>query len=138
MRKALYILWIGMVVALMSCSEPKKDMAAANAAKEFYDSLVARNVSFFVRGTYLADTIPDGYREQLEASAKMLLARIGELHHGVNGVTVVDCINDTVNADGNKAGIRVADAFLMLNFNDSTNEEIVVPMILHKGKWLMR
>jgi hypothetical protein len=31
-----------------------------------------------------------------------------------------------------------ANAFLMLCFGDSTIEEVVVPMVKHEGKWLMK
>ena len=33
---------------------------------------------------------------------------------------------------------HTADVFLLLTFGDSTSEQIVVPMIQHKGTWLMR
>lgn len=123
---------------MLSCSKPKKDDAAARSAKEYYDSLKAGNSSFFVRGTYMADTIPDDYREQLEANARMLVARMDDEHKGVKAVRVANCINDTIMGVGGKQSVRIADAFLMLSFGDSTKEEIVVPMILHKGKWMMR
>lgn len=129
-----------MVLALVmfACSKPKKDDAAAHSAKEYYDSLKAGNSAFFVRGAYMADSIPDDYREQLEANAKMLMARIDEDHKGIKQVRVANCVNDTIEGVGGRQDIRIADAFLMLSFGDSTKEEIVVPMILHKGKWMMR
>ena len=56
-----------------ACSEEhKNDIAAAKAAKEYYDSLLAGNYAYFVRGMYLADTIPDGYREELELMPRCL------------------------------------------------------------------
>lgn len=138
MRKILILLPLCALLAVFSCSEDKEDDGAVRAAKEYYDSLVAGNSSCFVRGMYLPDTVPDGYRGQLEDNAKMFMARMNDEHHGVQEVRAVSCANDTLTFDGGKTIVRTANAFLVLYFGDSLNEEIVVPMIEHKGRWLMR
>ncbi len=123
----------------LACSEEhKNDMAAAKAAKEYYDSLLAGNSEFFVRGMYLADTIPDGYREELEANARMFVARQNEEHHGIHEVRIMNCVNDTLKVAGKQHSVHTANAFLVFCFGDSLNEEVVVPMVEHKGRWLMR
>lgn len=123
---------------LASCSEEQNTDAAAHAAKVYYDSLVAGNNSYFVRGMYLPDTIPAGYREQLEANANMFMARMTQEHGGVKDVSIMNCVNDTVVSADGRISVHTANAFLVLRFGDSLNEEIVVPMIEHKGRWLMR
>lgn len=137
MRIPIYIIGailsaVCMVALLGSCSESGQgqDRAAALAAKEYYDSLFAGGYACFVANTYRPDSIPASYRQQLEDNAKMLVARLNETHHGVREVQIADCVNDTA------AG--TANAMLVLCFNDSLNEEIVVPMVMHKDKWLMR
>lgn len=139
MRKIFFVIFTFSVFMFFGCSEEhKNDIAAAKAAKEYYDSLLAGNNKFFVRGMYLADTIPDGYREELEANAKMFVKRMNEEHHGIREVRIMNCINDTISIDKAGKSVHAADAFLVFCFGDSLNEEVVVPMVLHKDRWLMR
>lgn len=137
MRKILVLLTA--IVILTACSgsgQPEGDVAA-HAAKEYYDSLFAGNAKYFVRGMYMAGTIPDDYRSQLEANAKMFVARQNDEHHGVKEVRILNCVNDTVTLKDKSSKVHMANAFLVFCFGDSLNEEVVVRMIEHKGRWLM-
>lgn len=139
MRKLFLFTFSIFLLSFFSCSGEKKvDDAAARAAKEYYDSLLSGNHAYFVRGMYLPDTIPDGYREQLEANASMFVERMANEHHGINDVRVMRCVNDTIPSADGRSHVRTAEAFLVLSLGDSLNEEIVVPMIQHGGRWLMR
>lgn len=139
MRKLIILIFSFLALGFFSCSKERKpDDAAARAAKEYYDSLFARNYAYFVRGMYLPDTIPSGYREQLEANASMFVGRMNEEHHGVSDVRIMRFVNDTVASPGCKSVARTSNVFLVLCLGDSLNEEVVVPMIHHKGRWLMR
>ncbi len=139
MRKLILFISACCALGLFSCSEESKpDDAAARAAKEYYDSLFAKNYAYFVRGTYLPDTIPDGYREQLEANASMFVGRMEEEHRGVNRVRILRFTGDTIASADKKSHVRVSDVFLVFSLGDSLNEEVVVPMIFHNGRWLMR
>ena len=130
MRKLLLFISACFALSFFSCSDEKKnDDTAARAAKEYYDSLFARNYAYFVRGMYLPDTIPPSYREQLEANASMFVGRMeAEMRF----------VNDTIMSPDKKSHVRTSDVFLVLCLGDSLNEEIVVPMVHHKGRWLMR
>ena len=139
MRKILFLFFACLALGFFSCSREKKpDDAAARAAKEYYDSLFAKNYAYFVRGMYLPDTIPPAYREQLEANASMFVGRMQEEHHGVHDVRIMRFENDTIASPDKKSHVRTSDVFLVLCLGDSLNEEVVVPMVLHKGRWLMR
>lgn len=138
MRKIFILICVCAMLSLGSCTEKVRDDAAAHAAKEYYDSLVAGNVAHFIRGTYLPDTIPDSYREQLEDNARMFIARMNDEHHGINEVRILNCVNDTIAGKDGKSSVHTANAFLVLCFGDSLNEEIVVPMVEHRDRWLMR
>jgi len=107
-------------------------------AQAYYDSLLAGNYAYFVRSTYLPDTIPVSYREQLETNLKMFMARMSEEHRGIVAVSPLRFVCDTTATDGVGGSVSTAAAFLELAFGDSVKEEIVVPMINHKGVWLMR
>lgn len=139
MRRLIVVIFSFLTLTFFSCSgEKKPDDAAARAAKEYYDSLFSKNYAFFVRGMYLPDTIPDSYREQLEANASMFAWRMDKEHHGVHEVRIMRFVNDTVVSADKKSHVRTADVFLVFCLGDSLNEEVVVPMIHHNGRWLMR
>ena len=139
MRRLFIIILSLFALSFFSCSDEKTvDNAAAIAAKEYYDSLLAGNHAYFGGGMYLPDTIPDNYREQLEANASMFVERMGKEHHGINEIRVMRCVNDTIPSADGRSHVRTAEAFLVFSLGDSLNEEVVVPMIQHGGRWLMR
>lgn len=129
---------MALVLQFASCSKTAQEDIALLTAKEYYDSLVAGNYSYFIRATYLPDTIPTSYREQLETNLKMFMARQETEHKGIKNVSAVSCTHDTIKTKDGQDGIHIASAFLELTFGDSLKEEIVVPMIEHKHVWLMR
>lgn len=138
MKKIFIFISVCLALAAASCSEERRADVAAHVAKEYYDSLLAGDAAYFVCGMYLPDTIPDSYRAQLEANARMFVARMDEEHRGVKDVRVLNCVNDTLLSADGRGSIYVADAFLVLCFGDSLSEEVVVQMIEDKGRWLMR
>ena len=139
MRKLLLFISACFALSFFSCSgEKKPGDAAARAAKEYYDSLFAKNYAYFVRGMYLPDTIPPAYREQLEANASMFVGRMESEHHGVSDVRIMRFVNDTVASPDKKSHVHTSEVFLVLCLGDSLNEEVVVPMLYHKGRWVMR
>lgn len=138
MRKLLLLISAALVIQLASCGKAEQNDYALLKAEECYDSLVAGNYAYFVRATYMPDTIPPSYREQLETNMKMFMARQQEEHKGIVGVEPLRSQHDTIASAGGKADIHIANAFLMLTYGDSLKEEIVVPMIEHGGSWLMR
>lgn len=99
---------------------------------------MAGNYAYFVRFTYLPDTIPGSYREQLEANLRMFMARMSEEHRGIAAVSPLRCFHDSTGVNGGDGRAVAAEAFLELTFGDSIKEEIVVPMICHNDVWLMR
>lgn len=121
------------LLSLSACGEKaeKPDTAAADAAKEIYDSLNNGGYEFFTDMTYRPERIPDSYRQQLVANTKMYLAGIRQEHKGIDSVSVSACKYD------NKEK-TAAEAYLLLSFSDSTKEEIVVPMTKKKNRWMMK
>ena len=131
MRKLIPFIFLGLATLVFSCKGEQVDtLEAARAAKEYYDTLLAGHAATFVGGMYLPDSIPDSYRQQLEANAKMFVARQQEEHGGICDVKILNCVNDSA--------APTANAFLLLTFGDSLREEIVVGMVKHQGRWLMR
>lgn len=138
MRKLLILIAAGLAACVISCGGEKNDDAAAQAAKSYYDSLMAGNSRAFVRGMYLPDTIPGSYRSQLEANARMFMARMDDEHKGIHAVAVQNCVNDTIYSPDQKTATRAATAYLIMHFGDSLKEEIAVRMVEHEGRWLMK
>lgn len=138
MRKSIFFIVVAFVLLLSSCRNEQRADATLFAAKEYYDSLLAGNYAYFMRGTYLPDTIPPSYREQLETNLRMFMARQEAEHHGIKAVSALSCSHDTTTTKDGKGSICTANAFLELTYGDSIKEEIVVPMIQHEGRWLMR
>jgi hypothetical protein len=83
-------------------------------------------------------TLPDGtalsdeavYRSQMLDNLRQFMARQAQEHRGVLEVRVSNATTDTVQ--------QLTNVFLVLCFADSTNEEIVVPMVERHGAWRMK
>ena len=120
------------VLCLMACTseKTKNDDAAAQAAKCYYDSLCNGGYEYFTDMCHRVERIPASYRDQLVANAKMYLATVNKEHKGISEIRILSCRNDSLNP--------TAEAYLLLCFKDSTKEEIVVPMVKYKDKWMMR
>ena len=130
MRRLLIITVCTVVAAIISCSRDKQDFAAANAAKDYYELLIAGQYGQFVRGMNYANPIPDSYREQLELNARMFVNEMNADRKGLREVRVINCVSDSV--------LPAANAYLMLCFGDSTFEQVVVPMVKRDGRWYMK
>lgn len=130
--KTLVLSMIAAIVNVACSSEApiKNDDAAAQAAKCYYDSLNNGRYEYFTDMYHRQERIPDSYREQLVANTKMYLDNIRKEHKGISEVRVLNCKNDSLSP--------AAEAYLLLCFGDSTKEEIVVPMVKDKDKWMMR
>ncbi|MGN1264056.1 MAG: hypothetical protein ACI4TW_08455 [Prevotella sp.] len=123
---------IAISAVLLSCKSDNKspgDMAA-DAAKGYYDHLLAGRYAEYVSGLSGTDNIPASYHEQLVVNAKQFVAAQRQEHGGISSVNIVRAAADSVS--------HTADVFLQLCFGDSTSEEIIVPMVECGGKWLMR
>jgi hypothetical protein len=129
-----HFLWIPFV-ALMACShepsaEEKALQSAREAARQSYESLLAGRYDEFLAGrAYMAD-IPDNYREELIASYKQFMAQQREFHGGIGSIAVSDARIDST--------LQLIQVFLILNYRDSTQEEIVIPMVEQDGQWKMK
>ncbi len=133
MRNILYIFLSLLILSFASCrkaEDVKPEVLMAQTAKIYYDYLLQGKYEAYVDGFYRPDSIPGSYREQLIVSAKQYVWQMKDDHKGLDSVTIAGAKADTAK--------HVGQAFLVLCFKDSTKEEIVVPMTLKKGNWMMR
>ena len=126
------ILLIFAALMLGGCSkkEQSPEALAGQAAKAYYDRLLAGDYEGFLSGKAATDSLPDDYRAQLLISYKQYKKTLDEMHGGVASVTISNTRNDSI--------MQMMQTFLLLNFKDSTKEEIIVPMVLEGAEWKMR
>ena len=134
MRKFAVIV---LLAVLAACGSATKEELASLAAKGYYDHLIHGEYEQFYEGMDLR-TLSDGttlsdeavYRSQMLDNLRQFMARQAQEHRGVLEVRVSNATTDTVQ--------QLTNVFLVLCFADSTNEEIVVPMVERHGAWRMK
>ena len=134
MRKFAVIV---LLAVLMACGSATKEELASLAAKGYYDHLIHGEYEQFYEGMDQR-TLSDGttlsdeavYRSQMLDNLRQFMARQAQEHRGVLEVRVSNATTDTVQ--------QLTNVFLVLCFADSTNEEIVVPMVERQGTWRMK
>ena len=134
MRKFAVIV---LLAALAACGSATKEELASLAAKGYYDHLIHGEYEQFYEGMDQR-TLSDGtalsdeaaYRSQMLDNLRQFMARQTQEHRGVLEVRVSNATTDTVQ--------QLTNVFLVLCFADSTNEEIVVPMVERQGAWRMK
>ena len=128
---------IVLLAVLAACGSATKEELASLAAKGYYDHLIHGEYEQFYEGMEQR-TLPDGttlsdeavYRSQMLDNLRQFMARQAQEHRGVLEVRVSNATTDTVQ--------QLTNVFLVLCFADSTNEEIVVPMVERHGAWRMK
>lgn len=120
------------IILLAACKKdgPKPEELALQAAKVYYDQLLHGDYNAFVEGSLHGDSVAPSYKEQLLLNMKMYMERQQKEHQGIHSIEPMRAVADTA--------ARTADAFLAITYNDSTREEILVPMVLKDGVWYLR
>lgn len=134
MRHIIYLITTLYCLALASCGNKASDVSpdelAARAAKLYYENLLHGKCEAYIDGFYRPDSIPESYREQLIVSAKQYVGQMKKDHQGLVSVETAGARVDTAK--------HVGEAYLLLGFGDKTKEEVVVPLVLHDGCWMLR
>ena len=116
---------------LTACGSATKEELASLAAKGYYDHLIHGEYEQFYEGMDQRELTGEAaYRSQMLDNLRQFMARQEKEHHGVLEVRVSNVTIDTVQ--------QFTNVFLVLCFGDSTNEEIVVPMVERNGSWRMK
>ena len=128
MRKLAVIV---LLTVLAACGSATKEELAGLAAKGYYDHLIHGEYEQFYEGMdQRALSEEPAYRSQMLDNLRQFMARQEQEHRGVLEVRVSNATTDTVQ--------QFTNVFLVLCFGDSTNEEIVVPMVERNGAWRMK
>lgn len=128
MRKLPLIL---LIVILAACGNASKEELASLAAKGYYDHLIRGEYEQFLEGVDQRERMADDdYRSQLLDCYEQFMAQQTTAHRGILEVRVSNAKTDTIQ--------KITNVFLVLCYGDSTNEEIVVPMVERNGSWRMK
>ena len=131
MKKLCILSLFGALVVLGACGSATKEALASLAAKGYYDHLIHGEYEQFYEGMDQREfTSEADYRSQMLDNLRQFMARQEKEHHGILEVRVSNAATDTVQ--------QFTNVFLVLCFGDSTNEEIVVPMVERNGSWRMK
>ena len=131
MRKLVYFVLLVFLAQWAACSSnPTKEELASLAAKGYYQHLVEGDFEHFLEGRVMADSLPDDYRSQLIDGYSQFLAQQVKARGGINEVRISRAFTDSTQ--------QYTSVLLMLCYGDSTTEEVVVPMVEHNGRWMMK
>ena len=118
-------------ILVMSCGNPTAEEMASLAAKGYYEHLIHGEYEQFLQGKVgLNKHSEQEYWNQLRDNCHQFVHQQEQAHRGIHEVRVVNAKTDTLQ--------KYTNVFMMLCFGDSTNEEIVVPMVERDGRWYMR
>jgi hypothetical protein len=118
------------LLLLSACCDPTPEELASLAAKGYYEHLIKGEYEQFLEGKADVRSLPTAYRTQLLDAYKQFVAQQESAHHGIHDVRIVNAKTDTLQNNIN--------VFLVLCFGDSTNEQVVVPMVCRDGAWCMK
>ena len=122
---------IVLMAVLAACGSATKEELASLAAKGYYEHLIHGEYEQFYEGMDQRELSgEESYRSQMLDNLRQFMARQEQEHRGVLEVRVSNVTTDTVQ--------QLTNVFLVLCFGDSTNEEIVVPMVERNGSWRMK
>ena len=131
MKKLCILSLFGALVVLGACGSATKEELASLAAKGYYEHLIHGEYEQFYEGMDQREFTSEAeYRSQMLDNLRQFMARQEKEHHGILEVRVSNAATDTVQ--------QFTNVFLVLCFGDSTNEEIVVPMVERNGSWRMK
>ena len=128
MRSLLGLFFL--LLMMSACAGPTPEELASLAAKGYYEHLIKGEFEQFLEGKDGVKSLPAVYRTQLLDGYKQFIAQQESVHHGIQDVRIVNAKADTIQ--------HYMNVFLVLCFGDSTNEQVVVPMVQRDGVWNMR
>lgn len=134
MKQVSLSILIAVALLLAACGEKKKNVdqgkLAAKAAKHYYEQLLKGDYEAFLNNENRTNNLPDNYRKQLLLNLKQFVAHQDSVHHGIDSITL--------GASHFSAKDNTASVFLLFYYGDKTTEQVVVPMVKERGKWILR
>ena len=134
MRKNFLVL-MGLAFLLTACSQKlsEEEQALADAkevVEKSYKALFAGQYDTFLSLRAGGDSLPTSYREQMIDTYKQFSFLQKEEHGGITSLKVSNACRDTT--------MNIIQVFLVLNYADSIQEEIIVPVVEENGSWKVK
>ena len=135
MSRCLTRFFTMMVASLLlySCSNGEQKSAedmASETALRCYEALYNNLPEVFLSERINVDEMPSSYHQELLEVYRQHVKEVNREHQGVKSIEASRATMDTT--------LNVMQVFLILNYGDTTKEEIVVPMVKRNGKWMMK
>lgn len=125
--------WIFSIIGifLFSCGVSTDEKPRLKAAvEEYYHSLIDSDYVTFANGMVEKDSLPEDYYKQYIKLSKQFAENQQKKHGKLISATVsVIQLNEQQDS---------GYACLVLSFEDSVNEEVLVPMVKQDNKWFMQ
>ena len=124
-------LFLLLTIGFCACGDNQSpEEAAMKVALESYESLLEGDYEAFLNNRADMEDAPASFREQLLVAYKQFVRQQQELHTGITSFTVSHAQMDNT--------LQVMQVFMLVNYADNTQEEILVPMVERDGEWKMK
>lgn len=129
--RSLLLLLLPLLI-IVACGEKEltPEEKAKASVRESYEHLLAYRYDQFVGGCAGADSLSPDYREQLVTACKQFMAQQVQAHGAILSFQIGNARLDST--------LQHMEVFVVLNYTDGMEEEIVVPMVEHNGRWMMK
>ena len=129
MRNVWFFLCLAAMI-LTACSEkPAPEAEAMASAQQYYEQLMEGDYEAFVDAQADADQYPESFRQQMITATKQFVAQLDQ-RGGICAITPSRAMMDST--------LQLMQVFMLVSYADSTQEEIVVPMVERNGVWKMK
>lgn len=133
MKHLYFTLSLGLLLACSSEKQPQAGLPALPSEEEvvgYYGLYTRGDYAAFVAAMASCDGKPQDYRHQMEILFKQHAARMAREKGGVRAVSV--------GRMEPHHGNTMVNAFLNVTYQDSTTEEVMLPLVFVDGKWRLR
>ncbi len=136
MKKLIYLT---LTLVIIACTSKTPEEQASEAALGYYTALLEGKTGELQAAKVCDDSIRYEYQGQLGKVYQHYVDDVQRLHQGLKAVRISDnqARHDSIRLQDGRWE-KIIYTFLILSFNDSTDEQIVVPMVQRDGEWLIK
>ena len=127
-----HLLSLFLVLLAIGCTELTPEEKAAQAALSYYNRLLEGYPDGLLAAKANVDELPSDYRTELVKVYRQYAEDMRTKHQGLHHVSLSE------NAPRRDTVQHLTYVFLLLSYNDSMREEIIVPMVELNGEWLLK
>lgn len=129
--------FLPLLLLIMACSKEKQADEAPSCTElndttaiYYYTLRTKGDFDRYVASMQSCANQPPEYKQRIVNMLRHHQAEINKHRKGISHVEVV--------RTERHARDSMANAFLSVTFNDSTREEVMLPLVYHEGKWMIQ